>query len=583
MRLDPVRALCRPDEETGGLEILIPTKQYDQCHTDFPQETWDHHMQVALLFHELGHVLYSDFETFGSRLEETPNRWRSTFRMIYNAAEDGAVETQIAHEFRVGDLLRLLNRTLSTIAASRHREYVELFDPEEGSSDGVTRTYTVYEALRQGILDGGFVTSGRFEKIRDPSNDTHVVMNDRGEVVRDLAPDIESFTTELCSTADPTERVDSAYELYESVRPVLDTLAPIQLQRVQTAAVRPSDANGYSSWNPRNAHLLPGRDGGVPGGERGDGESSETAVRVPAGDGSVAGETAADHDWIADRRRTVGGARSNGPVSGGTPLEQSGREYLDILADDDLDVGAVRIPPPADTAAVQTRFTRITDSTSKLESELRSQLRRERRQQLVRGTRSGRLDDRRVVAAARGRGRVFSRRESGAERDYSCLLVLDRSGSMRGETIEAAEEAVTALTHTLSAVGISVGVLSVWKSTVCLEHPFEGDPGESAGRLLSRRVDGGSPLAEPIAVARRRVDHGEGSEPFILVITDGAPDDEERYRRQLERCSVPVYGIYIGARERDHSEYFDRIVHTDPGSIRRDLASIARRLFGGRQ
>ncbi|WP_255509161.1 VWA domain-containing protein [Halorubrum sp. BOL3-1] len=389
----------------------------------------------------------------------------------------------------------------------------------------------------------------------------------------------------MCSIEDPTERVTRAVQLFDEVRPTLDLLEPIQLQRVQTAAVRPSDANGYSSWNPRQARLLPPTAKGespVDGDGDDDGDTADATVTVHRPDGSVAGKTAAEHDWVADRREN-GAVQSGDATSGRSPLEQSGRAYLDIVSEADLDVGAVRIPRPVDSADVQTRFTRVTERTSKLQSELRTQLRRERRQQLVRGTRSGRLDTRRAVAAARGRERVFSRRESGADRDYSCLLVLDRSGSMQGGPVEAAEEAVTALIHTLNAVGISVGVLSVWKSTVCLEHPFEGNPSESANRLLSRRADGGTPLAEPIAVARRRVDRGEGSEPFIIVITDGDPDDEDDYRTQLERCSVPVFGIYIGCRERDHSGYFNHIVHTDSDSVRGELAVIARRLFGGRR
>lgn len=585
VQLDPVRALCRPNDETAGLEILIPTKEYEQCHTALPQETWDRRMQVALLFHELGHVLYSDFDTFGTRLEETPNRWQSTFRMIYNAGEDGAVETQVARRYRVDELLRVLNRTLSTIASNRHREYVELFEHSKGSHGEATRTYTVFEALRQGILDGGFISSGRFERICDPADDMHVVMDDRGDVIRELAPEVESYTTDMCSTGDPTERVDRAVRLFDEVRPILDSLEPIQLQRVQTAAVRPNDANGYSSWNPRRARLLPSTVGGESSetdDEDGDGDTADATVTVRGPDGSVAGKTATKHDWVADHRENNAG-RSSDATSGPSPLEQSGRAYLSIVSEADVDVGAVRIPRPVDSADVQTRFAHITERTSKLEAELRTQLRRERRQQLVRGTRSGRLDTRRAVAAARGRERVFSRRESGSDRDYSCLLVLDRSGSMHDGPIEAAEEAVTAFTHTLHAVGISVGVLSVWKSTVCLEHPFEGDPSKSANRLLSRRAEGGTPLAEPIAVARRRIERGKESEPFIIVITDGDPDNEDNYQTQLERCSVPVLGIYIGARDRGHSEYFDHIVHTDSDSVRGELASIARRLFGGRQ
>lgn len=558
VQLDSMRALCRPAPESTGLEVLIPTKAYAQPQTEYPRRVWDRKMQVALLFHELGHALYSDFETFGQRLEEVKSRWRSLFRTVYNAAEDGAVETQVATEFRVEDDLTRLNRALSTIAARRHEAYVELFE-----STDAPQTYTVYEAIRQGILDGGFESSGLFAAIRDPEEDEHQVRNGRGDVVRRLAGRIESYTRTMCSTPDPTERVEAAYELFEELRPVFEELPPLQRQRVGTAAVRPQDTNGYSSWRARRARAL------------GDDEDAGGTS------GTVPGESVGEDDWVVDspQERESPSPRAVGDRSA---LQREATRLLEIVSEPET-VSAVRIPDPVDNADVVSRYERIVDETRELTEALRSQLRRERRPNRRHGTRFGRLDGRRIVAAARGRERVFSRMESASDLNYTCLFVLDRSGSMEGDQIAAAETAVTALTHSLTTVGVSVGVLSVWEGQVCLEHPFGGTPSKTARRLLSERTGGQTPLTDAIATARNRIHHGEGTQPFIVVLTDGEPDDEDAYREQLNRCSVPVYGVYLGERLREHAELFDRIEYTDPASVRQDLSAIARRLFGGKR
>jgi len=121
-------------------EVVIPTQGYDQVRTEMAPERWDKRVQVALLFHELGHVKYSDFGRLSERLEATDPEWREVLRRLYNAAEDGVVETQMAAEFNVREDFVVLNSTLAALETEQHDAYNELFAETRGGAgvDGDT-------------------------------------------------------------------------------------------------------------------------------------------------------------------------------------------------------------------------------------------------------------------------------------------------------------------------------------------------------------------------------------------------------------------------------------------------------------
>jgi Mg-chelatase subunit ChlD len=164
-------------------------------------------------------------------------------------------------------------------------------------------------------------------------------------------------------------------------------------------------------------------------------------------------------------------------------------------------------------------------------------------------------------------------------KDYSCLIILDRSGSMDGKPVRTAETATAQLAHALFEVGVDVSVLSVWEGHPCLELPFGAHPKDHIDRLVTERADWGTPLSTAIAVSRARIGRGQGSHPFIVVITDGKPNDPSRYRSELEKCTFPVFGIYIGSKPGSHTSFFDQTIHTDADTLERTLQQLIRALF----
>ncbi|MCU4744205.1 vWA domain-containing protein [Natronoglomus mannanivorans] len=581
--LDETRALCRPTDGDRSYEILVPTEQYEQVSTALPPRVWNRLVQIALLFHELGHVHYSDFEHFGTHRREIGGRWRELFQMVYNAAEDGVIETQMANEFSVRNDLSLLNVALSDAADTRHRRFVDLFDLETANGEPVL-TYTVFEALSIGLLDRGFVDSGRFDAILNETNDHRVVRDGREDVLVEFEPNLDAYVATMLSEPDGERRVDLAVDFFETVRPYFESLPPLQARRVQTAAIRPQDVRGVVGWRAIPADRLPDEEAATRHVE----ESDSGTFSIEVGGQEADGETGTrppgkiDDGTLEQRVRRHSSGRGLGAGSDRSPLEREAARMLELIADDEMDLKEAIVVEPDESGGDRERWAEAKADSRKLTADLRTQLRRERRPRDRRGRRFGQLDGRRLVTATQGRQRVFARREPGREKDYTCLLVLDRSGSMHGEPIETAEAATARLVISLFAVGVDVSVLSVWRGHPCLEVPFGGDPSDHVDRLVTARANGGTPLSKTLEIARTRLFRGRGTVPFVIVITDGQPDDPSRYREQLDRCSVPVFGIYIDSEANDDAEFFDRITYTDSNSVGQTLERLVRRLFASR-
>lgn len=602
-------------------EVVIPTQGYDQVRTEMAPERWDKRVQVALLFHELGHVKYSDFGRLSERLEATDPEWREVLRRLYNAAEDGVVETQMAAEFNVREDFVVLNSTLAALETEQHDAYNELFAeardgagvdgdtgvggdspldgntsvggataPGDGAPDpaGVLRgdpdrrplTYTVLEALCVGLLDRGFGDSTRFAEIVDPDAERRVVRDGRADVVRTLEPRLDDLMADLLAEPDGARRVDRCVEFFESIREHLDPLPRVQLTGVEVPRVRPEDTDAPAITNPAPAHLLPGDDvttAHVTGGDSHntgtcDVSGSDETPSRPAG--TLTEETVSRAVATFDDS-TVLPSESRDR----SPLEREATRFRSYISRSDTDLERAGVAEPAPGVADDARWQQATQAARQLRADLQAQLRRRRRTKLAGGHRSGSLDAHRVVRVKQGSDRVFARREAGDDRDYSCVVVLDRSGSMAGNRITAAEDAAAQLAYALSSVGVDVSVLSVWRSTPWLEVPFGSDPGEHVDRLLTGRASGATPLSPLLGFARDRVRGGDGAVPMVFVVTDGRPDDESAYKTELDRCTFPVFGVYLADGSRSHSQFFDRMVASSPTDVDRTLRSLVRNML----
>jgi hypothetical protein len=128
---------------------------------------------------------------------------------------------------------------------------------------------------------------------------------------------------------------------------------------------------------------------------------------------------------------------------------------------------------------------------------------------------------------------------------------------MDDETVAAAEQGALTATVALEAIGVDVAVLDLYDSTVRLVKTTVEEASNIRGRILTTQARGGTPLTEALSLAQARF--ADVKNPFVIVVTDGLPDDETAYTAALDAATFPVLGVYLtGA---DYSG--DRAVETD--------------------
>lgn len=210
-----------------------------------------------------------------------------------------------------------------------------------------------------------------------------------------------------------------------------------------------------------------------------------------------------------------------------------------------LDTASLDIPVRVATADGTDEQRQIQSNAARLARRLRRRLQQRRRDTEHTRRHRGSFDRSRLVAAVRGQSNVFTRTEEGEDRQYTCAVVLDRSASMDGGAVTAAERGALTLATALESVGVSVAILDVYESTVRLVKTVAESTDAAHARVATGQTGGGTPLASALSVVRARFD--EAVNPFAIVVTDGRPDDTSAYTTTLDAVTFPVLGVYLTA------------------------------------
>lgn len=142
--------------------------------------------------------------------------------------------------------------------------------------------------------------------------------------------------------------------------------------------------------------------------------------------------------------------------------------------------------------------------------------------------------------------------------------------------MELAEDAVTTLALSLEKVGVGVSVLGMLNNTGTLENAFGRDIENDRGMLLSNATGGATPLSKTLALGRERMEQKADSDNrFMIVVTDGQPDNGQQYREELNKCTFPVLGVYVDTAA-DDSDLFHRQVKVSSGDIEEAVTRLAR-------
>lgn len=608
LRLDDGSPRCTADTDKDAI-IFIPYTETEQPVTNLRGIHWDLLFQETELMHELGHVLYTDFSVFESEEYDVKGR-KSNFRQFFNAAEDGAIETQLARRYNVGDDLTLKNANLS-------ERNIQL--KEEHQPTGEIR-YSLFEAVCKGCLDMGYYDSGEFSEII--AGNRVITGNEDGlQILRDLQEPLADFMSEFLSTSNGRARIELAVDFWnEHLAGLNDTdrTSPPMDMDVDTRGPNndPEDADELgdgdehvqqSSASPDNEEEEDGTGGSGEEDEEGDengdngGNSEDKDGDDEEGNGSGSGSDGEEDDDSEDES-DVGPATPddleqaeddmeekyreevNNEQSGsgdGDETEQEAEELLKVVQSGAGSGADVHIETPNDQNGDwdTTRYNESKKTGDRVKNLLERQLQRERATETRRGERFGRLDNQKMMDGKRGNPRIWTQKNNPGDKDYSYVILLDRSGSMDNiNKMSQAEIAAGTFAHALSEVGANVSIMSFYGARdgdhVDIELPFGSDLQTNRKQVFSGNNHGGTPTSDALEIAAERVSNMDG-QSCIITITDGAPNDGDRYMRTLESTNVPVWGVYIDGKV-NHSQYFDHFVNASAGDVVSKIQQLSR-------
>jgi Mg-chelatase subunit ChlD len=164
------------------------------------------------------------------------------------------------------------------------------------------------------------------------------------------------------------------------------------------------------------------------------------------------------------------------------------------------------------------------------------------------------------MQADRGSTNVFKQTREGDDKNYSCMVVCDCSGSMRSRMSDV-ELAVGAVSYGLEEVGVDVSVLDTYDSKTSLAKPFGVDVESFEKKLFAGRIGGGTPIRHTVSFARQRIDRGKNDVPFMIVITDGGARKPREFMEEVKKANFPIIGLYLSDYEQeDQLKQYDRAV-----------------------
>lgn len=594
--------------DSGNPVINIPARQFDQPVTDYEQDVYDLMMQETLTVHEILHILYTNFRSFKRYLNKCATDKKPLFKEIWNAFEDGAIEEQGRLAMSIGDELEVMN--------SNFTEDI-VFGTEQSNGDIV---YTMHEAVTAAVMDKSVFDSGSLSKILDPNENHRLSTPKDQDTFESFVPRINQAAKDVLTQPSSKKRNAIIYDFYTDY---LDVLDEAQIDGAEQRRKQhqengqgqghpnpnmPDDSEGHTGGAQQDAYMLGDETqeqeidervsgAGHPdeqddeGEEEGDGGAGDDQDGEDEGNNEDQGhgkdvdtkddlqeeyEEELENEWTQM-------AQSNDDIR--QEIEEAVR-MLEAIKDgtsnseSDWDPSTVEleIPEPGEEYH-QDRRNEAKRQAKQLENILRSRLRNERKSKTRTHRRRGKFDRRRMMAASRGNTRVFSQEIDPDEKEYDCVIVYDRSGSMNGEDRDL-EIAGGMLAYALHAVNVNVSTIGLFRGQARLELPFGVDPDFRKESLFSGDVTGGTPLSKAVFLARHRLAQND-SMPFMIVLTDGMPDNFNRYKNELMKCNFPIIGVYLNTNRsaEDVKECFHRVSNVSGDNLTAELKQLVQQIM----
>jgi len=557
--------------------IVIPKRQFDQNMYNFPEEYHDYLIQKGMTIHEVGHILYSSYPALKEYTRKVSEQedydeqiYVTLFQNIYNILEDGAIEKFLSENYRVDEELYYMRSVLHD--DTYMGEKIEL-------NEKTQYQYPFIFALMTALLNIAVYDNHELEKLMDVNNDKHVFAIEGQKQMRKnlekCLPKIREYAPQIQREKDAQIRTRLSYKLWKELRVYLDrseTPGKREMQRRQKMQI---ESDSYGKGVPSNLS-----------------EAYDEQQREPSGGGDS--DENAGASTIGDKRRQMREQSENIDIGEKArkevrqeSMEQAGdieheiEEIIDSLGAGD---GTEEIYIPEDGEVDTFRKNEAERHGERCAKIFKNRLKQERRDKTIKKKKRGEWDSSRMIAASRGSPRIFKQIKEGEKKNYSCMIVCDRSSSMSNR-IDEVELAAGAVAYGLEAVGVDSSILETYQSKTAIAKPFGGKIDNFREKVFAGRCSGGTPLQYTLQFARERINRGHGDVPFMIVITDGRPKEPGIVKEEIRNAQFPVLGMYLTNNEdkervKEQMELYDRAiaVNTDE-SVSHYLLNLIKSVF----
>jgi Mg-chelatase subunit ChlD len=553
---DSHTAFVTADEDAESeefVEIVVTTRDFEQNQNYQLPERYHHYLiQKAMTIHEAAHIMYSSYSEMEKYLEKVKENEDETheqmFLNIFNVLEDGAIEKFAQEDHRVDEELYHLRATLHESHYMGQR--VEMENGKERYD------YPFYFAVMTALLNIGVYDNKELERLLDEDNESHIFAIAAPEMDRkmflELLPKLRNGIDEIQSERNVETRYKKIYELWQEIKKYINRSTTPGKNRMKKQKSETGDT--YSSGVPENIAESHGEQDSSSSTSSGQSNNEKTE---PLGDMRSEMKEVEDGSLPKEIEEKAKKDIIQEAKEDGNDWEDELEKIINSLGAGD---GVKEIFVPDDGEVDIQRKKEAERYGKRCAKIFRNRLRRMQKDKEVRAKKRGEFDSRRIMQADRGSTRVFKQTKEGDEKNYSCVIVCDRSGSMRNR-MEDVELSAGAVAYGLEDVGVDTSILDTYDSKTTLAKPFQTDIENFAEKLFAGRIKGGTPLRYTIQFAKQRIDRGHGDVPFMIVITDGRPRNESKVKEEIKSANFPVLGLYLSETDKkEQLKLYDKAV-----------------------
>lgn len=550
VEVDPGHGTAHVEARAGKPpKVVITGREVEQPATGYSGRAWDWMVQRSFGVHEVGHIRYSDIDDKDDHLSDVESGVKGVAHQLWNAAEDGAIESQVTKRWpNYYEPLRTLRANLFD------DNEVGIADPENGGY-----VFPVVHAAQATVLDLWMrevyqLNVGTLDLLLDTNDDTlhFATENDRELFIVDVYPLCEDLVDAALTTPNAKARNAKLFDIIEDIIDLLDQADADGTPQANGQSAEDDDGSGMPDDSRRNhsgaaesdADELGEVDDVRPADD--DEDAGQAVVPGPgAGDMDSPADIDTDADIEAQHAETVtDDANEEAGATEGMFDELEEMQNAVSASAESLRNEKLVVPTHTRQPNAQ-RVQEAKAAARPLARILRQRLQSERRTETQRHKRRGRLDSSSLSRTALGQRDVMQQRTEPDEKDYHAAVILDRSGSMGGNNIEAAETAAGMLLYALEEVGVETMLVELEDTEGRLAKPFGVPTDRREDKVFHGETGGGTPLGDVSEITRQRLNR-EGGKRFAFVVTDGRPGDRQRFEGILQSCNFPVLGVTIG-------------------------------------